>query len=200
MKNCQLKETHFQAEGKGSSRLWGKALDLLLFASLPHTFFTILPLQGKFRKQIVEHKNSNAHFIEKERDASSGNEKDLELIKSKQDYCPLTYFVLQRFPGHMISRGLLPIYILWQRSKNVQHLHIILVANGWLPIYIFCVWSQLGSGCANTYGRHIRAAINPVRNVQSEKQKIKHKGDTNKNTSTRETHPVCNQPHSKCAK
>ena len=105
MKNCQLKETHFQAEGKGSSRLWGKALDLLLFASLPHTFFTILPLQGKFRKQIVEHKNSNAHFIEKERDASSGNEKDLELIKSKQDYCPLTYFVFQRFPGHMIARG-----------------------------------------------------------------------------------------------
>ena len=85
IKNCQLKETHFQAEGKGSSRLWGKALDLLLFASLPHTFFTILPLQGKFRKQIVEHKNTNVHFIEKERDASSGNENDLELFKSKQD-------------------------------------------------------------------------------------------------------------------
>ena len=103
-----MKETHFQAEGKGSSRLWGKALDLLLFASLPHTFFTILPLQGKFQKKIVEHKNSNAQ----ERDASSGNEKDLELIKSKQDYCPLTYFVVQRFPGHMISRGRVPIYIL----------------------------------------------------------------------------------------
>ena len=54
IKNCQLKETHFQAEGKGSSRLWGKALDLLLFASLPHTFFTILPLQNKFQKQIVD--------------------------------------------------------------------------------------------------------------------------------------------------
>ena len=54
IENCQLKETHFQAEGKGSSRLWGKALDLLLFASLPHTFFTILPLQNKFQKQIVD--------------------------------------------------------------------------------------------------------------------------------------------------
>ena len=118
MKNCQLKETHFQAEGKGSSRLWGKALDLLLFASLPHTFFTILPLQGKFRKQIVEHKNTNVHFMEKERDASPGSEKDLELLKSKQHYCPLTYFVFQRFPGHMIARGWL-LFTYFERDWNI---------------------------------------------------------------------------------
>ena len=50
-----------KAQGQGSSRLWRKALDLLLSLPLPHTFFTILPLWGEVWKKhcqcLLKHKS-----------------------------------------------------------------------------------------------------------------------------------------------
>ena len=132
-----------RAQGQGSSRLWWKALDLLLSLPLPHTFLTILPLGGKFGKQIVNvcwntEKMQNSFFSTRIRTRMSYTNTETAVGETGVD-------TTGKFPP--VSRARFP--------------------TGDCPFTYFGSGANRGPSCANTRGNTSRLQLTQIPNPQN---------------------------------